>query len=58
MTKSIEGTTQGTKPLYGPYNTKDEFYEGMVLSIEEMEFNTDTQEMEYKLKWCQSYNDL
>lgn len=40
------------------YLDKDQFYEGMVLSVEKMEFNTDTQVMDILVKHCTSYDDL
>lgn len=40
------------------WKDKDKFYEHMVLSVEAIEFNTDTQDYDLALKWCKSYNDL
>jgi len=41
-----------------PFVEKDCFREGMVLVIDEIGFNTDTQEMEMMVSECEGYDDL
>lgn len=44
--------------MHCSYFDKDKFYEGMVVSIENIEFNTETQVMDIVVKHCKTYNDL
>lgn len=44
--------------VFCKYADKGQFHEGMILSVESIEFNMDTQVVELEVKHCTSYNDL